>query len=226
MITKKQHELLLYLNSYIKQNGISPSFEEMKIALNLHSKSGIHRLITSLQERGFVRRLANRARAIEIIRLPEDIQENEDNQAQNEKQKRIYDVSADSGNAINIPLYGKIAAGTPIEALRDNEATLSVPKDMLGIGEHYALKVAGDSMEEAGILDGDTVIIKRTNTANDGTIVVALVDGFEVTLKTLRRRGAAIILEPANHRYEPRTFNPDRILIQGVLVGLMRNYNA
>ena len=224
MITKKQHDLLTYLNSYIKKNGISPSFEEMKDALHLHSKSGIHRLIGSLEERRFIRRLAKRARAIEIIRLPEDISGKENISSSNKKQTQIYDISSD--NDVNIPLYGKIAAGTPIEALRDNETTMSVPKNMIGIGEHYALKVAGDSMEEAGILDGDTVIIKRANTANDGTIVVALVDGFEVTLKTLRHRGAAIVLEPANRRYEPRTFDPDRILIQGVLVGLMRSYNA
>jgi len=225
MITKKQHDLLAYLNSYIKKNGISPSFEEMKNALNLHSKSGIHRLINSLEERRFIRRLANRARAIEIIRLPEDMAENTGTSSSGH-QPQIYDISTDNDSAVNVPLYGKIAAGTPIEALRDNETTMSVPKDMIGIGEHYALKVAGDSMEEAGILDGDTVIIKRANTADDGTIVVALVDGFEVTLKTLRRRGAAIVLEPANHRYELRTFAPDRILIQGILVGLMRSYNA
>lgn len=225
MITKKQHDLISYLNSYIKKNGISPSFEEMKNALNLHSKSGIHRLINSLEERGFIRRLTKRARAIEIVRLPEDMAENAKTSLPSQKQPQICDISVDNDNAVNIPLYGKIAAGTPIEALRDNETSLSVPKNMIGIGEHYALKVAGDSMEEAGILDGDTVIIKKADTAADGTIVVALIDGFEVTLKTLRRRGKTVILEPANTRYEPRIFSPDRILIQGVLVGLIRSYN-
>lgn len=214
MITKKQRELLIFLNNYLNKNGIAPSFDEMKDALKLHSKSGIHRLINSLVERKFINRLENRARAIEIIRMPDDYHEN-----------NITPVISNDNGLINIPLYGKIAAGTPIEALRDNDATISIPKDMVGMGDHYALKVAGDSMEEAGILDGDTVIIKRSNSANNGSIVVALVDGFEVTLKTIKLKGAVVVLEPANPRYEPRTFDANRVLVQGILVGLMRNYN-
>ncbi|OPZ77021.1 MAG: LexA repressor [Alphaproteobacteria bacterium ADurb.Bin438] len=226
MITKKQHELLIFIDKYIKENGISPSYDEMKDALNLQSKSGIHRLVLGLEERKFLKRLENRARAIEVIRLPEDVEKTKKPVAKIESigGKPLYAPSNENSN-IELPLYGKIAAGTPIEALRDNEATVSIPKDMIGLGDHYALTVAGDSMVEAGILDGDTVIIKRANFANNGSIVVALVDGFEVTLKTLRKKGAGVVLEPANPRYEARTFDAERVLIQGILVGLLRNYS-
>jgi repressor LexA len=232
MLTRKQHELLLYLNRHLSDNGVSPSFDEMKDALGLKSKSGIHRLITGLEERGFIRRLPHRARAIEVLRLPEDM-------AGGKKEgfspsvipggrdravsSAVPAASPDDGN-VSLPLYGRIAAGTPIEALRDHSNFIEVPQTLLGRGEHYALEVDGDSMIEAGILDGDTVIIERTEHAENGTIVVALVDGEEVTLKRLRRRGGAIALEPANKNYEPRLFPPDRVDVQGRLVGLLRKY--
>src|SRR5216684_2279695 len=220
MLTKKQHELLLYINQRLAATGVAPSFDEMKDALNLRSKSGIHRLISGLEGRGFIRRLPHRARALEVTRLPED---------------SAAPLSANGGAvpgtpvapdtaAVDLPLYGRIAAGTPIEALRDQSSSVAVPGSLLGRGEHYALEVAGDSMIEAGILDGDSVIIQRCDTAENGAIVVALVDNIEVTLKRLRRRGASIALEPANQAYETRIFGPDRVQIQGRLVGLLRRY--
>ncbi len=235
MLTKKQYELLIFIDQRLRDTGISPSFDEMKDALDLKSKSGIHRLITALEERGFIRRLIHRARALEVIRLPENADDMETaspakfsptvikgNFAQNTLAGAApVSVAAD---AVTLPLYGKIAAGTPIEAMRDNSASVDVPATMLGSGEHYALTVEGDSMIDAGIFDGDTVIIRRCDTADAGTIVVALVDDSEVTLKRLRRKGASIALEAANRKYETRIFPPDRVKVQGRLIGLLRNY--
>lgn len=213
MLTKRQHELLLLIDRRLREDGVSPSFEEMKDAVGLKSKSGIHRLITALEERGFIRRLPNRARALEVLRLPETAEAN----------VSLLKPAVESTGTVELPKYGKIAAGTPIEALRGND-TISVPAEMVGAGQHYALTVAGDSMVEAGILDGDTVIIRRTDTVENGEIAVALVDGCEVTLKKIRRKGNAIALEPCNKDYETRIFSPERVTIQGKLVGLMRNY--
>lgn len=213
MLTKRQHELLLLIDRRLREDGVSPSFEEMKDAVGLKSKSGIHRLITALEERGFIRRLPNRARALEVLRLPETAEAN----------VSMLKPATESAGTVELPKYGKIAAGTPIEALRGND-TISVPAEMVGAGQHYALTVAGDSMIEAGILDGDTVIIRRTDTVENGEIAVALVDGCEVTLKKIRRKGNAIALEPCNKDYETRIFSPERVAIQGKLVGLMRNY--
>lgn len=213
MLTKRQHELLLLIDRRLREDGVSPSFEEMKDAVGLKSKSGIHRLITALEERGFIRRLPNRARALEVLRLPETAEAN----------VSLLKPVVESTGTVELPKYGKIAAGTPIEALRGND-TISVPAEMVGAGQHYALTVAGDSMVEAGILDGDTVIIRRTDTVENGEIAVALVDGCEVTLKKIRRKGNAVALEPCNKDYETRIFSPERVTIQGKLVGLMRNY--
>ena len=240
MLTRKQHELLMFIDKHLRETGFSPSFEEMKEALNLRSKSGIHRLITALEDRGFLRRRAHRARALEVMRLPEAMTPKVKEAAQkpeapsfapnvirgnfaNNLPASAARVAAEAA-AVHLPLYGRIAAGLPIEALRDNGASVEVPLALLGNGEHYALEVAGDSMEEAGIMDGDTVIICRTDTAENGTIVVALVDENEVTLKRLRRRGNSIALEPANVRHETRIFGPDRVRVQGKLVGLLRRY--
>ena len=213
MLTKRQQELLLLIDRRLREDGVSPSFEEMKDAVGLKSKSGIHRLITALEERGFIRRLPNRARALEVLRLPETAEAN----------VSLLKPAVESTGTVELPKYGKIAAGTPIEALRGND-TISVPAEMVGAGQHYALTVAGDSMVEAGILDGDTVIIRRTDTVENGEIAVALVDGCEVTLKKIRRKGNAVALEPCNKDYETRIFSPERVTIQGKLVGLMRNY--
>jgi len=237
MLTRKQHELLMFINQRLTATGVSPSFDEMKDALNLRSKSGIHRLISGLEERGFIRRLAHRARALEVIKLPEE------SAAPGSAERTRFSptvirgdfsgalpgspVAASDSEAVELPLYGRIAAGTPIEALRDQTASIGVPSTLLGRsgrGEHYALEVAGDSMIDVGILDGDTVIIQRCDTAENGTIVVALVDNLEVTLKRLRRRGASIALEPANQTHETRIFGPDRVKVQGKLVGLLRRY--
>jgi repressor LexA len=241
MLTRKQHELLLFINRRLGEGGVSPSFEEMKEALNLKSKSGIHRLISGLEERGFIRRLAHRARALEVVRLPEETsvaQRRGSAPAAPADRSRFSPTiirgdfkaalpgapAANATEAVELPLYGRIAAGTPIEALRDHSNTVSVPPSMLGTGEHYALEVAGDSMIDAGILDGDTVLIQKCETADNGAIVVALVDNNEVTLKRLRKRGDSIALEPANKAYETRIFGPDRVKVQGKLVGLLRQY--
>ncbi|HYH21740.1 MAG TPA: transcriptional repressor LexA [Azospirillum sp.] len=243
MLTRKQHELLLFIHERLGQGGVSPSFDEMKDALGLKSKSGIHRLITGLEERGFIRRLPHRARALEVVKLPEGLESarggNAGRPARAKFQPNVIrgdfsgalsgrDVSGREVHAaaetVQLPLYGRIAAGTPIEALRDNSNTVDIPASMLTTGEHYALEVAGDSMVEAGILDGDTVVIQRCETAENGTIVVALVDDGEVTLKRLRRKGNTIALEPANAAYETRIFGADRVRVQGKLVGLFRKY--
>ena len=235
MLTKKQHELLLFINRRLGENGISPSFEEMKEALNLKSKSGIHRLISGLEERGFIKRLAHRARALEVVKLPEETAVTAPRPTERGrfsptvirgdfKSALSGAPVAASGEAVQLPLYGRIAAGTPIEALRDQSTTVGIPASLLGNGEHYALEVAGDSMVDAGIFDGDTVVVQRCDTAENGSIVVALIDDEEVTLKRLRRRGASIALEPANKTYETRIFGPDRVKVQGRLVGLLRRY--
>jgi repressor LexA len=231
MLTRKQYELLMFIDQRLRASGISPSFDEMKDALDLKSKSGIHRLITGLEERGFIRRLAHRARALEVVKLPENIDHPPAPSAKFSPTviKGSFNLAgaaqvASNADAVSLPLYGKIAAGTPIEALRDHSASIEVPASMLGSGEHYALAVEGDSMIEAGILDGDTVLIRRCDTAEAGTIVVALVDDQEATLKRLRRKGASIALEPANKNYETRIFPPDRVKVQGRLVGLLRQY--
>ncbi|HYE49288.1 MAG TPA: transcriptional repressor LexA [Azospirillaceae bacterium] len=245
MLTRKQQELLLFIHRRLGEGGVSPSFDEMKDALGLKSKSGIHRLITGLEERGFIRRLPHRARALEVVRLPEQSapQQPKAAPAQTRMEPRFRpnvirgdfqggglpgrevgrELSA-AAEAISLPLYGRIAAGLPIEAMRDSSATIDVPTGLMGQGEHYALEVAGDSMVDAGILDGDTVIIQRCETAENGTIVVALVDAAEVTLKRLRRKGNSIALEPANPNYETRVFGADRVKVQGRLVGLIRRY--
>ncbi len=233
MLTKKQRELLLFINDRLGEDGVSPSFDEMKEALRLKSKSGIHRLITGLEERGFIRRLPHRARAIEILRLPEDraasspVGRPDSNVITGvfDREPKGLPAMMGDGSSQQLPLYGRIAAGTPIEALRDNSNFVDVPGAMLSArGEFYALEVEGDSMIEAGIFDGDTVVIKRTETADNGAIAVALVDGEEVTLKRIRRKGHSIALEPANAAYETRIFPPDRVQVQGILVGLMRRY--
>ena len=237
MLTKKQHELLMFINQRLAANGVAPSFDEMKDALNLRSKSGIHRLISGLEERGFIHRLPHRARALEVVKLPEESAAPSPASGMVERGRFSptvirgdfaaalpgAPVAADTA-AVDLPLYGRIAAGTPIEALRDQSNSVAVPGSLIGRGEHYALEVAGDSMVDAGILDGDTVIIQRCDTADNGAIVVALVDNIEVTLKRLRRRGASIALEPANQAYETRIFGPDRVKVQGRLVGLLRRY--
>jgi repressor LexA len=234
MLTKKQHELLVFINARLQETGVCPSFDEMKDALGLKSKSGIHRLITGLEERGFVRRLPHRARALEILRLADDTSDAPTNFDAKVIKGEFNSVPrgapkgaavAATGEAVELPLYGRIAAGTPIEALRDPENSVSVPPDMVGRGSHYALEVSGDSMIEAGILDGDVAIIREGETADNGTIVVALVDENEVTLKRLRRKGKSVALEPANAAYETRIFGPDQVKVQGTLVGLIRTYH-
>jgi repressor LexA len=215
MLTRKQHELLLYIDGKLSETGVSPSFEEMKEALDLKSKSGVHRLISALEERGFIRRLANRARALEVLKVPET------KGAGTGAPVRIPEAANDS--VIDLPLHGRIAAGTPIEALQGTD-TLPVPAALLGPGEHYALEVAGDSMVDEGILDGDFALIRRQETARDGEIVVALINEEEATLKTFRREGQMIRLDPANRRYDPQRYRPDQVQIQGKLAGLLRRY--
>ncbi|MGN6488811.1 MAG: transcriptional repressor LexA [Devosia sp.] len=240
MLTRKQHELLMFIHERMKESGIPPSFDEMKDALDLRSKSGIHRLITALEERGFIRRLPNRARALEVIKLPDSM-----NPSLGGRKAR-FEPAVIEGNlgrvsapparntgapapvaasqVVSIPVMGRIAAGTPIEAIQTHSHTIMVPPEMLGPGEHFALEVRGDSMIDAGIFDGDTVLIKKQDAASTGEIVVALVDDEEATLKRLRRRGNAVALEAANPAYETRIFPPDRVKVQGRLVGLLRKY--
>jgi repressor LexA len=232
MLTRKQYELLLFIHRHLGEHGVSPSFDEMKEALSLRSKSGIHRLITGLEERGFIRRLPHRARALEVVRLPENQPATAGKAPAAGFQPTVIKgdfrgnlagaVASARGELVSLPLYGRIAAGVPIEAVRDTSNSIEVPPSMLGRGEHFALEVAGDSMIEAGIYDGDTVLVQRSDTADSGMIVVALIDENEVTLKRLRRRGASIALEPANKAYETRIFGPDRVRIQGKAVGLIR----
>jgi repressor LexA len=233
MLTRKQYELLRFISERLKECGVPPSFDEMKDALDLRSKSGIHRLITALEERGFIRRLPNRARAIEVIKLPEITGSGNGNSRRGFTPSVIEGTlgkvrsggSEDDGNRpVAVPVMGRIAAGTPIEALQTRSHTISVPPDMLGSGEHYALEVRGDSMVDAGILDGDMALIQRNETAETGDIVVALIDEEEATLKRFRRRGASIALEPANASYEVRILPPNRVKIQGKLIGLYLKY--
>jgi repressor LexA len=230
MLTRKQFELLRFIHERLKEAGVPPSFDEMKDALDLRSKSGIHRLITALEERGFIRRLPNRARAIEVIKLPEPVGAG--------TQRRGFTPSViegdlgrvratsdeEGGRPVTIPVMGRIAAGTPIEALQTRSHTIQVPPDLLTTGDHFALEVRGDSMVDAGILDGDTVLIRKGDVAETGDIVVALIDDEEATLKRFRRRGASIALEPANSSYEVRILPPNRVRVQGKLVGLFRKY--
>src|SRR6202012_1011997 len=231
MLTRKQAELLRFIHERLKEAAVPPSFDEMKDALDLRSKSGIHRLITALEERGFIRRLPNRARAIEVIKLPE-LSPGAGNSRRGFTPSVIEGnlgkgraASADDGERpVAVPVMGRIAAGTPIEALQTRSHTISVPPDMLGSGEHYALEVRGDSMVDAGILDGDMALIQRNESADTGDIVVALIDDEEATLKRFRRRGASIALEPANTSYEMRILPPNRVKIQGKLIGLYRKY--
>jgi repressor LexA len=223
MLTAKQKELLLYIHERIKESGVSPSFDEMKEALDLASKSGIHRLITALEERGFLRRLPHRARALEVLKLPESAAP-----AAPPKGRGTFRPSVvNEGRAANdgVPILGKIAAGVPIEAVQNEVGRIAVGPDLLGEGEHFALEVRGDSMIGAGILDGDTVIMKRVEHAESGDIVVALIDAEEATLKRLRKRGNSIALEAANPAYETRIFGPDRVRIQGKLVAMVRRYS-
>jgi len=248
MLTKKQHELLTFLNGRLKETGVSPSYDEMKDALGLKSKSGIHRLITGLEERGFIRRLPHRARALEVVKLPEsasasplsvvagerEVQPNVIKgrfaprltraEPRNSTGDSVGNSVGDSAASVRLPLYGRIAAGVPIEALSDPSESIEVPAAILGHGRHFALEVVGDSMIGIGIHDGDTALIERLDTAESGTLVVALVDNEEVTLKRLRRKSARIALEPANPKYETRIFGPDRVQIQGRLIGLYRSY--
>lgn len=220
MLTRKQHELLLFINERLAESGVSPSFEEMKDALELKSKSGVHRLISALEERQFIRRLPNRARALEVVRMPETAVK----AATPAPARSAPPVPvAANENVLEIPLHGRIAAGAPIEAL-EGQSSLSVPAALLGPGEHYALEVAGDSMVEAGILDGDFALIRRAETARDGQIVVALIDEGEATLKYFRREGAMVRLDPANRSYDPQRYAPDRVRVQGCLAGLLRRY--
>ncbi len=226
MLTAKQHDLLLFINKRLSETGISPSFDEMKDALGLASKSGIHRLITALEERGFIRRLAHRARALEVVKLPEDMQIKEQTSAEITNFKPDFTSSLpEPANSVDVPLLGSIAAGTPIEAISHETARVAAPADMIGRGEHFALTIAGDSMIDAGILDGDTVIIRRADTAQNGDIIVALVDDEEATLKRLRKKNGSVALEAANPEYETRIFGPDRVKVQGTLVGLVRRYH-
>jgi len=239
MLTRKQHELLMFIHERMKESGIPPSFDEMKDALDLASKSGIHRLITALEERGFIRRLPNRARALEVVKLPDSMNpslggrkakfepsviEGTLGKVSAPPVSRVSAATDDYARPISIPVMGRIAAGTPIEAIQSHSHTIAVPPEMLGAGEHYALEVRGDSMIDAGIFDGDTVLIKKQDTAGTGEIIVALVDDEEATLKRLRRKGNTIALEAANPAYETRIFPPDRVKVQGRLVGLLRKY--
>ena len=234
MLTRKQHELLMFIHERIKETGVSPSFDEMKEALDLASKSGIHRLITALEERGFIRRLAHRARALEVVKLPQQATMAAPPKGRGPFKPQVLEgggqapaasapIAAD--NTRELPILGRIAAGTPIDAIQHERERLPVPETMLGAGEHYVLEVQGDSMIEAGILDGDYVVIRKGDNANNGEIVVALVMGEEATLKRLRRKGGSIALEPANRNYETRVLGPDQVQVQGKLVGLIRRYH-
>ena len=225
MLTKKQKNLLVFINKKIRSTGVSPSYEEMKNSLNLKSKSGIHRLITALQERGFIRRLPHKARALEVLKLPETASANDIyNSFSPSVIKGGLDLENSKKNINEIPVLGQIAAGTPIEAIQNEVSRVALPESLSKNGEHFGLKVSGDSMIEAGIKDGDTIVVKKTNIANNGQIVVALIDDHEAMLKRLRKKGKVIALESANKRYETKIFGPDRVKVQGVLVSLYRNF--
>ena len=225
MLTKKQKNLLLFINKKLRASGVSPSYEEMKQSLNLKSKSGIHRLISALEERGFIRRLPHKARALEVIKLPETASAND---IYNSFSPSVIKGGLDNENSnvknSEIPVLGKIAAGTPVEAIQNEISRIPLPANMEKNGEYFGLKVQGDSMIEAGISEGDTVIVKKTNTADNGKIVVALIDDHEAMLKRIRRKGKTIALESANRNYETKIFGPDRVKVQGVLVSLYRKF--
>ena len=224
MLTKKQKNLLLFINKKLRSSGVSPSYEEMKASLNLKSKSGIHRLISALEERGFIKRLAHKARALEVIKLPETASAND---IYNSFSPSVIKGGLDSEQEIGgveIPVLGKIAAGTPVEAIQNEVSRIPLPENIEKKGEYFGLKVQGDSMIEAGINEGDTVIIKRTDTADNGKIVVALIDDHEAMLKRIRKKGKTVALESANKNYETKIFGPDRVKVQGVLVSLYRSF--
>ncbi|MFA5968988.1 MAG: transcriptional repressor LexA [Sphingomonas sp.] len=223
MLTRKQHELICFINDRLQDTGVSPSFEEMKEALDLKSKSGVHRLISALEERQFIRRLPNRARALEVLRMPETGNRGV-TPARSAPANLSRVIPEPANDVIEIPLHGRIAAGVPIEAF-EGQSMLAVPAALLGGGEHYALEVSGDSMVEAGILDGDYALIRRTETARDGEIVVALIDDSEATLKYFRREGAMVRLDPANRSYDPQRYHPQQVRVQGRLAGLLRRYD-
>jgi repressor LexA len=229
MLTRKQNELLRFIHERLRETGVPPSFDEMKEALDLKSKSGIHRLITALEERGFIRRLPNRARALEVVKLPEPMSRPKFSPSVVEgnfgrPKSAPASIPAADGRAMQIPVMGRIAAGTPVSAIQNRSHSITISPEFLGGGEHYALEVRGDSMVDAGILDGDTVVIRRQDNANTGDIVVALIDEDEATLKRFRRRGSSIALEAANPAYETRVLGPDRVKVQGKLVSLVRRY--
>jgi len=225
MLTKKQKNLLVFINKKIRSTGVSPSYEEMKNSLNLKSKSGIHRLISALEERGFIKRLAHKARALEVLKLPETASANDIyNSFSPSIIKGGLDLENEKKNVNEISVLGKIAAGTPVEAIQNEVSKVAIPEELSKNGEHFGLKVSGDSMIEAGINDGDTVIVKKTSTANNGQIVVALIDDHEAMLKRIRKKGKVIALESANKRYETKIFGPDRVKVQGILVSLYRNF--
>ena len=225
MLTKKQKNLLLFINKKLRSSGISPSYEEMKVSLNLKSKSGIHRLISALEERGFIRRLPHKARALEVIKLPETASANDIyNTFSPSVIKGGLDQKKSNNKDIEIPVLGKIAAGTPVEAIQNEIARIPLPSNLEKNGEYFGLRVQGDSMIEAGISEGDTVIVKKTDTAENGKIVVALVDDHEAMLKRIRRKGKTVALESANRNYETKIFGPDRVKVQGILVSLYRNF--
>ena len=229
MLTAKQHELIRFIQQRLEDTGISPSFEEMKEALDLKSKSGVHRLISALEERGFIRRLPNRARALEVVKLPENVVMGSPAPvAANDAVSAAIPAKAvapePANDIIDVPLHGRIAAGAPIEAI-EGQSSMPVPAALLGPGEHYALEVSGDSMIEAGIFDGDFALVKRTDTARDGEIVVALVDNEEATLKYLRKDAGRVVLDPANGAYEAQVYEPHRVQVQGKLAGLLRRYH-
>jgi len=225
MLTKKQKNLLLFINKKLRSSGISPSYEEMKESLNLKSKSGIHRLISALEERGFIRRLPHKARALEVIKLPETASANDIyNTFSPSIIKGGLDQKKSNNKDIEIPVLGKIAAGTPVEAIQNEIARIPLPSNLEKNGEYFGLRVQGDSMVEAGISEGDTVIVKKTDTAENGKIVVALVDDHEAMLKRIRRKGKTVALESANRNYETKIFGPDRVKVQGILVSLYRNF--
>jgi repressor LexA len=225
MLTKKQKNLLLYINKKLRSTGVSPSYEEMKNSLNLKSKSGIHRLISALEERGFIKRLAHKARALEVLKLPETASANDIyNTFSPSVIRGGLDSENNKKNVNDIPVLGKIAAGTPVEAIQNEVSKVTIPEELSKNGEHFGLKVSGDSMIEAGINDGDTVIVKKTNTAINGQIVVALIDDHEAMLKRIRKKGKIVALESANKRYETKIFGPDRVKVQGILVSLYRNF--
>ena len=225
MLTKKQKNLLVFINKKIRSTGVSPSYEEMKNSLNLKSKSGIHRLISALEERGFIKRLAHKARALEVLKLPETASANDIyNSFSPSIIKGGLDLENTKKNVNEISVLGKIAAGTPVEAIQNEVSKVTIPEELSKNGEHFGLRVSGDSMIEAGINDGDTIIVKKTSTANNGQIVVALIDDHEAMLKRIRKKGKVIALESANKRYETKIFGPDRVKVQGVLVSLYRNF--